>query len=347
MPLASLSENTAITCDQSGRALRTLRVSVTDQCNFRCPYCMPCEEIAGSLSRGGSGHYLSTAEIIRVVQAAVTLGVTKVRLTGGEPLLRKDLCELIRALNEIEEIKDLALTTNGFFLGPFAQRLRSAGLHRITISLNSLDHEIFRRMNGYRAKLHEILNGIKTAQEAGFASIKINTVIQKGVNDSTILDLVEHFRGTQHILRFIEYMDTGNCNGWSLDQVMYAQEILTLIHGRYPLAPLPQQHPGETAMRYAFQDGKGEIGLIAAVSDPFCDACDRLRLSSDGKLYACLFSSQGSNIKDVIRGGNKKDIAERLKDVWINRNNCYSQERKFLVAKNYSRPKAEMYMIGG
>ncbi len=291
---------------------------------------------------------LSFDEIHAVARVAASLGVQKLRLTGGEPLLEKRLPELVARLAALRGVKDLALTTNGLLLRPLAAGLADAGLKRVTISLDSLDPEVFRRMSGGRGRLPDVLDGIEAAAAAGLAPVKINAVIQKGVNDHTVLDLLEHFRGSGHIVRLIEYMDVGNRNGWRMDQVVPSRELLARIAERWPLRPVGRNYAGEVARRYEYADGAGEIGFISSVTAPFCGACNRARLSADGILYTCLFASTGTNLREPLRNGaDDEELTDILRRVWLQRGDRYSELRTPAMAQAHVLSKVEMYRIGG
>ena len=278
--------------DAFGRPLRDLRISVTDRCNFRCPYCMPAEIFGEAYKFLPKNEILTFEEIARLARLFVDAGVNKLRITGGEPLLRVDLPDLISQLAAVPGAEDITLTTNGYLLAQQAKQLSDAGLDRITVSLDSLDDEVFKQMNGRGFGTRRVLDGIKKASEAGLSPIKVNAVVQKGVNDHTVVDLARHFKGSGHIVRFIEYMDVGNRNGWKLDEVVSAAEIVALIDAEMPLEPAEPNYAGEVAARWRYRDGDGEIGVIASVTQPFCGNCTRARLSTDGKLYTCLFAGR-------------------------------------------------------
>ncbi len=332
--------------DLRGRALRDLRISVMDRCNFRCPYCMPRETFHDKYRFLGSHERLSFDEIVRLARLFVRLGVRKLRLTGGEPLLRPNLTDLIGDLTAIAGIEDIALTTNGTLLGKHAFELRAAGLQRITVSLDSLDPEVFTRLSGGFGGLEDVLSGIEHARRAGLEPIKVNTVIQRGVNDHTALDLVERFRGTGVIVRFIEYMDVGNRNHWQPDVVVPSKELLARINARWPLTPLQPAYHGEVADRYRFTDGGGEVGFISSVTQPFCGGCTRARLSSDGVLYTCLFATHGTPLRDKLRSGaNDDELLDVMRRVWLERSDNYSERRQGQFAA--SERKVEMFYIGG
>ena len=334
--------------DSFGRPLRDLRISVTDRCNFRCTYCMPAEVFGESYQFLPKEEILSFEEIARLSRIFVGLGVNKLRITGGEPLLRTNLHRLIAMLSEIDESVDLTLTTNAFLLPQQAQELKDAGLQRVTISLDTLDDEIFKHMNGRGFSVQRILDGIEKASEVGLAPVKINAVVQKGVNDHTVVDLARYFKGTGHIVRFIEYMDVGNRNGWKWDQVVSAAEVIRRIDAELPLEPLESNYQGEVANRYRYKDGEGEIGVIASVTQPFCGNCTRARLSTDGRLYTCLFASDGMDLRDRMRlGDSDAELSERIESIWGRRSDRYSEERTELAPLQNDRRKVEMYHIGG
>ncbi len=334
--------------DRRGRPLHDLRISVMDRCNFRCPYCMPRETFHDRYRFLGSHERLSFDEIVRLARLFVRLGVRKLRLTGGEPLLRPALSDLIGDLTAIEGVDDIALTTNGVLLAKYAFELRAAGLRRITVSLDSLDPEIFRRMSGGFDGLADVLSGIEHAQRAGLEPIKINAVVQRGVNDHTVLDLLQRFRGTGVIVRLIEYMDVGNRNDWRPQLVVPSKELLARIGERWPLEPLARGYRGEVAERYAFADGGGEVGFISSVTQPFCGDCSRARLSSDGVLYTCLFATRGTSLRDALRGGaSDDDLLETLRRVWLGRTDNYSEQRQAQRQAAGGARKVEMFYIGG
>ncbi|MEE3326623.1 MAG: GTP 3',8-cyclase MoaA [Myxococcota bacterium] len=340
--------------DRYERPLRDLRVSVTDRCNFRCPYCMPAEKFGHDYVFMPKDQILDFEEILRVLTLVVPLGVRKLRLTGGEPLLRHGLHELIRGARQIPGIEDIALTTNGTLLGRMAGQLRREGLSRLTVSLDSLDPEVFSIMNGGRLSLDHVLGGIAAAEEAGFTGIKINCVVQKGVNDHAIVDLARHFQGSGHIVRFIEYMDVGTRNGWKLDEVLTAQEILDRIDQSMPLEPMDSNYVGEVARRYRYRDGSGEIGVITSVSQPFCGDCSRARLTTDGRLVTCLFASRGTDLRTLLRDGTSDEVlSARIREIWQGRDDRYSEERAGLAGEEAdddspsSTRRVEMYEVGG
>ena len=343
-----MTQHKADLTDRFGRPIRDLRVSVTDRCNFRCPYCMPAEIYGERYEFLPRAELLTFEEITRLTGIFVQLGVTKIRLTGGEPLVRNGLDQLIALLSNVEGMKDLTLTTNGYLLAQQAQALRDAGLQRVTVSLDTLDEEIFKVMNGRGFGTERVLDGIRSAQEVGLAPIKINSVVQRGVNDHTIVDLAGYFKGTGHILRFIEFMDVGNLNGWKLDQVVPADEIVEMINARFPLEPIESSYRGEVALRYRYLDGSGEIGIIASVTKPFCGDCTRARLSTDGKLFTCLFASRGTDLRDPLRkGASDDDLRDIITGVWHAREDRYSEMRTYFTAQERKSKKIEMYQIGG
>ena len=333
--------------DTRGRPLRDLRVSVIETCNFRCPYCMPAEATPEESALDRSRR-LDFDQIETAVRAFVRNGVRKVRLTGGEPLLRKDLPTLVRRLARIEGIEDLALTTNGSLLAGKASALRDAGLRRLTISLDALDPDLFRRLSGGRGELSQVLAGIAAAEAAGFDSIKFNAVIQRGLNEDQVLPLVQRFRGSRHVLRFIEFMDVGSCNGWRPEAVLESRSLRDRVHARWPLRPLQPSYRGEVAQRHAFVDGQGEIGFVSSVSAPFCGDCHRARLSADGRLYTCLFASAGADLRESI-GQGEDALAARIAELWGRRADRYSEQRGAAAAEPTTRPsrKIEMFYIGG
>ena len=334
--------------DTLGRPLRDLRISVMDRCNFRCPYCMPREKYHERYKFLGSHERLSFDEIVRLSRLFVKLGVRKLRLTGGEPLLRTNLSELIGDLTAIPGVEDVALTTNGILLARYAAELKAAGLKRITVSLDSLDPDVFARMNGGFGGLTDVLDGIEHARSAGLDPIKINAVIQRGLNDHTALDLVERFRGTGIIVRFIEYMDVGNRNDWRQDIVVPSKELVSRISERWPLQPQERDYRGEVAERYRFADGSGEVGFISSVTQPFCGDCSRARLSSDGVIYTCLFATKGTSLRDVLRGGSSdEELLEIIHNVWVGRTDRYSERRAELRKAPGDHRKVEMFYIGG
>ena len=334
--------------DTLSRPMHDLRISVMDRCNFRCPYCMPRETFHERYRFLGSHERLSFDEIVRLARLFVQLGVRKLRLTGGEPLLRTNLPDLIGDLTAIPGVEDVALTTNGVLLARYAGELKAAGLKRVTVSLDSLDDAVFARMSGGFGGVAEVLDGIEAARRAELTPVKVNAVVQRGVNDHTVLGLVERFRGTGVIVRFIEYMDVGNRNHWSSDLVVPSRELAAQIGARWPLAPLRPDYRGEVAERYAFADGAGEVGFISSVSQPFCGDCSRARLSSDGVLYSCLFATHGTSLRDALRGGASDDaLLEQIRTTWSKRTDRYSELRASLRPQVHEQPKVEMFYIGG
>ena len=334
--------------DKFGRPMRDLRISVTDRCNFRCPYCMPAEIYGEAYEFLPRAEILNFEELTRLVGIFAELGIVKLRITGGEPLMRNELPKLTGMLAAVDGIEDLTLTTNGYLLGQFAQQLKDAGLDRITISLDSLDDEVFKAMNGRGFTTQRVLEAIQTAADVGLSPIKINCVVQKGVNDHTIVDLARHFKGTGYIVRYIEYMDVGNRNGWRSEQVVAAEEIVARIDAEMPLEPVESNYHGEVATRYRYKDGSGEIGVIASVTKPFCGACTRVRLSTDGRIFTCLFASKGVSLRDPMRAGATDDeLREILTGIWTVRSDRYSEERAASPNGPDSPRKIEMYQIGG
>ena len=332
--------------DLRGRALTDLRISVIDRCNFRCPYCMPEDEYPRDHEFLSKAQRLRFEEIERLARIFVGLGVRKLRLTGGEPLLRRDLPELVRQLAAIPGASDIAMTTNGALLADKAGALRAAGLSRITLSVDSLDPATFETMSGGRGEVSTVLAAIDAAERAGFPPLKINAVVMRGVNDAGVLDLVEHFRGTGHIVRFIEYMDVGTCNDWQRDLVVPSAELRARIAARWPLVPLEANYGGEVAQRYAFADGTGEVGFISSVTEPFCGDCSRARLSADGRLYTCLFARSGHDLRGPLRAGASDDeLAGLIRAVWEARDDRYSEIRG--EERLAGRKRIEMYEIGG
>ncbi len=332
--------------DHLGRPLRDLRISVTDRCNFRCRYCMPPEVFGDTYDFLPREELLTFEEIHRVAGLFIGLGVRKLRITGGEPLVRSRLERLVALLAQHRGIEDLALTTNGYLLGPKAKPLKEAGLRRVSVSLDTLDPQLFRRMSGRELDLERALEGIAAADAAGLHPIKINMVVQKGVNDHEILRLAEFGRRHGYIVRFIEYMDVGNLNQWRLDDVVPADEIFTRISAVYAIEPLGASHKGEVAQRFRYRDGGGEIGIIASVTRPFCGTCVRARLSTDGKVYTCLFAGHGYDLRGPLRAGESDaQLQDRLIGLWSGRSDRYSEERGSSQAQ--SQRKVEMHQIGG
>jgi cyclic pyranopterin phosphate synthase len=334
--------------DALTRPMHDLRISLLDRCNFRCPYCMPETEFHEDYEFLSREERLTHAEILKIAAVATGLGVSKIRLTGGEPLLDKQLPELVTGLAGLAGVDDLALTTNGMLLAPVAADLAAAGLHRVTVSLDSLDDVVFKTMSGGRGDLGTVLDGIAAAEAAGLSPIKINVVVERGVNDHTVLDLLDHFRGTGHIVRLIEYMDVGNRNGWRLEQVVPSRELLKIVQARWPLRPVGRNYIGEVARRYEYVDGRGEIGFISSVTEPFCGSCTRARLSSDGMLYTCLFATKGTDLREPLRNGADEDeLTDILSRIWLQRADRYSELRRPELAEHHALSKVEMYRIGG
>jgi cyclic pyranopterin phosphate synthase len=346
VPLTALGARPPV--DQLRRPIHDLRISVMDRCNFRCPYCMPRETFHDAYRFLKSTERLAFDEIMRLARIFVRAGVKKLRITGGEPLLRPNLPDLIGDLTSIAGVEDVALTTNGILLAKYASELKAAGLGRITVSLDTLDPEIFKRMSGGFGGVSDVLEGIEHARRAGLDPIKINCVVQRGVNDHTVLDLLEHFRGTGVIVRFIEYMDVGTRNHWSREMVVPSKELATRIHSRWPIEPRDRNYRGEVAERHAYQDGQGEVGFISSVSQPFCGDCSRARLSSDGALYTCLFATQGTGLRDPLRAGaSDEELFEIIRNTWTQRRDRYSEQRANLHDPERDAHKVEMNYIGG
>ncbi len=351
---------TGLLGDTLGRPLRDLRISVTDRCNFRCAYCMPKEVFDKDYAYLPQNALLSFEEITRTARLFVAHGVRKLRLTGGEPLLRKNIEVLINMLAAIEtpdgQPLDITLTTNGSLLRKKAQALKDAGLKRLTVSLDGLDDAVFKKMNDVDYPVADVLAGIEAAQAVGFKSIKVNMVVQRGTNDAQILPMAKHFKGSGVTLRFIEYMDVGATNGWRMNEVMPSREVMQLVHAKLPLVQLEASAPGETAERWGYADASGkhdpavgEIGLISSVTQAFCGDCNRARLSTDGKLYLCLFASQGHDLRSLIRSGaSDEDISSAIGQIWHQRDDRYSQLRSELAPdQSTGARKVEMSYIGG
>ncbi|WP_323018108.1 GTP 3',8-cyclase MoaA [Castellaniella sp.] len=334
--------------DTYGRPLRDLRISVTDRCNFRCTYCMPREVFGADHAFLPHSALLSFEEITRVAAVALSQGVRKIRLTGGEPLLRKQIEVLIAMLAQLRtpdgQPPELTLTTNGTLLAKKADALAQAGLNRVTVSLDALDDALFERMSDSGVAVATVLSGIEAAARAGLAPVKVNMVVRRGMNDAQILPMARHFRGTGHVLRFIEYMDVGNTNGWRMDEVVTGAEIVRLIGDEFPLQAVQAHYRGEVASRWTYADGAGEIGLITSVSQPFCGDCTRLRLSPEGRLFTCLFAEQGHDLRALLRSGaSDQALGERLAGVWLARGDRYSERR----GQAHRDHKIEMSYIGG
>ncbi|MDA2190411.1 GTP 3',8-cyclase MoaA [Bacillus cereus] len=336
----------SVTLDKLQRPLKDLRISVTDRCNFRCRYCMPEEIFGPDYSFLSNDKIFSFDEIERITRIFVSLGVRKLRITGGEPLLRRGLPKLIERLNKIDGVEDIGLTTNGSLLKKFAPDLYKAGLSRVTVSLDSLEEERFFYLNGNRSKVQRVLEGIQAAAEVGM-KIKINMVVQKGKNEQDILQMAQYFKENKHILRFIEYMDVGNYNGWDLKEVVSKQEIVDTIHQVMPLERIEANYSGEVATRYRYIGSDEEIGIISSVTDSFCSSCTRARISAEGKLYTCLFASKGNDLRELLRSEHTdEDITDVVRDIWNNREDRYSDERLNHTNKK-TIPKIEMSHIGG
>jgi cyclic pyranopterin phosphate synthase len=334
-----------VTVDRFARPLRDLRISVTDRCNFRCTYCMPREIFGSGFRFLPRDELLTFEEITRLAGLFIGLGVEKLRLTGGEPLLRRDLERLVSMLAAVPGLKDLTLTTNGSLLSAKAEALAAAGLRRITVSLDSLDDAVFARLNDVDFPVARVLDGIAAAERAGLAPIKVNMVVRRGINEQSVVPMARHFRERGHILRFIEYMDVGHSNGWRLDDVVPASEIVAQIDADMPLEPVPPNYPGEVADRWRYRDGSGEVGVIASVSQPFCATCTRARLTAEGLLYTCLFGVRGHDLRAHLRGGESdEEIAARIGRVWGTRSDRYSEIRS---AATVPLAKVEMSHIGG
>jgi cyclic pyranopterin phosphate synthase len=334
--------------DRLARPLHDLRISVMDRCNFRCPYCMPKDRFHDNYQFLRSQERLSFAEILRLGALFARLGVRKLRLTGGEPLLRANLPELIGDLSAIPGIEDIALTTNGVLLSQHAVDLKANGLRRVTVSLDTLDPELFTRMSGGFAAVDQVLRGIDAAIMAGLTPVKINCVVERGVNETTVFDLVEHFRGKPVIVRFIEFMDVGNRNAWQPAMVVPSRELAARIAARWPMTAIAENYRGEVAERWRFDDGGGEVGFISSVSQPFCGACSRARLSSEGKFYTCLFATQGLDLRAALRANaSDAELTDVIRNVWLGRTDRYSELREQLRRTDPNLKKIEMYYIGG
>ena len=339
------------TSDTLGRMVRDLRISVTDRCNFRCPYCMPAEIFGEKYEFLKREEILTFEEIVRLTRLFTEFGVKKVRITGGEPLVRSDVTNLIEQLAGLSGVSDLAMTTNGFLLPRYAHELRRSGLDRLTVSLDALDDDIFRQMSGRPYGPEKVLEGISAARDAGFSPLKINVVVQRGVNEHTIVETAEHFRGTGDIVRFIEFMDVGNLNDWNLEQVVSGKEIVDTISAAFPLEPIDANYKGEVAARYRYLDGQGEIGVITSVTQPFCGDCTRARLTTEGRLVTCLFAASGTDLKGPMRdGADDEDLTDIIERVWSNRRDRYSELRSGnteLSGVGAGRQKIEMFRLGG
>lgn len=330
--------------DLRGRNVRDLRISVTDRCNFRCVYCMPRAVFDKDYPFLPRAQLLSFEEILRVARIFAARGVRKIRITGGEPLLRKDIERLIAMLATLEDV-ELTLTTNGVLLPKLARTLRDAGLHRVTVSLDALDDATFRHMNDADYPVERVLEGIAAAQAAGFDAIKVNMVVKRGSNDQDIVPMARHFRNSGHILRFIEFMDVGASNGWKMDEVLPSRDVIARIHEHFALEPIDPNYEGEVAERWRYVDGAGEVGVISSVTQAFCSTCTRIRLSTEGKLYTCLFAQHGHDLRELLRGdADDARIDAAIAGVWTQRDDRYSEIR---TAATAGRPKIEMSYIGG
>lgn len=346
--MSNFNHSSVNVLDQLNRPIQDLRVSVIDRCNFRCTYCMPKEEYGENYQFLTKNKWLSFDQIIRVITVFTQLGVQKVRITGGEPLLRPDLVHLIDRLNHISAIEDLALTTNGSLLSKFAKNLKTAGLNRLTISLDTLDPDVFNHVNGYSGNIDEVLSGIEAARSAGFDQIKLNVVIQKGINDHSIIDLVKYAKDNDHILRFIEYMDVGTCNHWNNEFVVTSKEIFDQINAHFPLKAINPNYYGEVADRYQYLSGEGEVGFVSSVSKPFCQSCTRARLSADGKVYTCLFANHGHDLMPYLTDSTDSTLMESIQRIWKTRTDRYSEQRsEFIKSKTVDKNRVEMFHIGG
>jgi GTP 3',8-cyclase len=332
-----------VATDLFDRQLRDLRISVTDRCNFRCTYCMPKEVFGPGYEFLPRDQLLTFEEITSVVRHFVARGVKKVRITGGEPLLRKGIEDLIGLIAQVGGVDDLTLTTNASLLARKAPALAEAGLDRVTVSLDAMDDETFQKMNDVGFPVGTVLDAIEVAAQEGLGPIKVNAVVKRGVNEHAVVDMAQHFRGTGHIVRFIEYMDVGNSNGWRLDDVVPAEEMLAAIHSKFPIEAIPPNYPGEVANRFRYLDGQGEVGVIASVTKPFCGSCTRARISAEGTVYTCLFASSGTSLRDVIRSGG--DLGQTIDEVWGKRDDRYSEIRSSHTSR-LSVP-VEMSYIGG
>ena len=332
--------------DKFGRELKDLRISVTDRCNFRCRYCMPEELYGEAFEFLKKDKILSFEEILRLSKIFISLGVNKIRITGGEPLVRKNVVDLINSIHSINKNVDIAMTTNGYLLKKYAHELYESGLKRLTVSLDTLDDKIFKEMSGKNFKVSNVLEGIDEAVKVGFKNIKINSVIKKGVNESSIIDLVDYSRSKNHILRFIEYMDVGTLNSWDKKNVFSSKNIKEIISKKYKIKSIEKNYPSETSERYSFLDKKGEIGFISSITNPFCDNCTRARITADGKLVTCLFSNNGIDLKSLLRGRKtEQEITDEITKVWILRNDKYSLDRSNM--KSEIKNKIEMFQTGG
>jgi GTP 3',8-cyclase len=344
---------TGVLADTLGRPLRDLRISVTDRCNFRCSYCMPKEVFDKDYPYLPHSDLLTFEEITRVARQFAAHGVQKIRLTGGEPLLRKNIEILIEQLSALRTVEgaplDLTLTTNGSLLARKARALKAAGLQRVTVSLDGLDDAVFRRMNDVDFPVAEVLRGIEAARDAGLGPIKINMVVKRGTNEHEIMPMARHFKGSGHVLRFIEYMDVGATNGWRMDEVLPSADVVEMIGAQLPLVQLDPSAPGETAERWGYADGSGEIGVISSVTQAFCGDCNRARLSTEGQVYLCLFATQGHDLRSLVRGGAPdEELASAIAHIWQGRTDRYSQLRGTMAPDTgVAGRRVEMSYIGG
>ena len=333
--------------DQLKRPIRDLRLSVTDKCNFRCPYCMPIDVYGDDYVFSPKSEILNFEEITRLAGLFARLGVNKIRITGGEPLIRKDLENLVSELAGLKGVEDITLTTNGWLLADRAESLKKAGLNRVTVSLDSLDPKVFGELNGRGYGPERVLDGIRAAEVAGLTPLKINTVVKRSVNYESIVPLAEKFRNTGIIIRYIEFMDVGTRNEWRLEEVVPSAELIALINRQWPLTPLKPNYPGEVATRFRYQDGGGEVGVISSITQPFCGDCSRARLTTDGHLVTCLFAPGGVSLRDRLRAGAGDDeLLEVITGIWRGRKDRYSEERTENTPMS-SRRRIEMYQIGG
>lgn len=340
-------QTTDAIADSRGRLLRDLRISITDRCNFRCHYCMPAAVFGPGFAFTPSKELLTPDEIGRLAQVFATLGVRKLRITGGEPTLRAELAQIIERVRAITAIDDIAMTSNGSRLALLAPVLKQAGLTRVTVSLDSLDEKLFRHLSGGSGQLGDVLAGIEAAQALHLGPVKINTVVQRGVNDHEVIAIAERFRGRAVTPRFIEFMDVGNCNGWSREQVRPSAELLAQIHARWPLEPIDEPRAGTVAERYRYLDGGGEVGFISSVTQPFCADCGRARISATGVLYTCLFANHGLDLKALLRRGYSDDeLQASIRAQWHARSDHYSEIRATAQARRYSN-RIEMHEVGG
>jgi GTP 3',8-cyclase len=333
----------SVATDLFDRQLRDLRISVTDRCNFRCTYCMPKEVFGPGYEFLARDQLLTFEEITTLVRHFVERGVRKVRITGGEPLLRKGIEDLVAMIAEVDGVDDLTLTTNASLLARKAEALAAAGLDRVTVSLDAMDDATFQAMNDVGFPVATVLEAIEVGSAAGLGPIKINAVVKRGVNEHAVVDMARHFKGSGHIVRFIEYMDVGNSNGWRLDDVVPADDMIEAINAEMPLEPIPPNYPGEVANRFRYLDGTGEVGVIASVTKPFCGSCTRARISAEGTLYTCLFASSGTSLREVIRSGG--DLGATIDEVWAKRDDRYSEIRSSNTAR--LAVPVEMSYIGG